>query len=213
MQLIHDEKLLEAILEKEKIHFCNRPRSVRLLQFEKGELLTQPLTPLRQFLIVERGSVQIYGMDESSRKYSIALSKKGTLLGDVEFCKDKLSPFFTEAVGTVLCLAIPFQQNRSQLENDTIFLQFVIEQLANKLTMMAKMELTVQTLEEKVLLYLQDAWPDHEITSVNEALSSLHCSRRQLQRVLKKLCEKGKLEKCGRGHYRKKLKEELLINS
>ncbi len=205
MQLIHDKKMLETILEKEKIHFRDRPQSVRLLQYEKGELLTQPLTPLCQFLIVERGSVQIYGMDESSRKYGIALSKKGTLLGDVEFCKDKISPFFTEATETVLCLAIPFHQNRFQLENDAIFLQFVMAQLANKLTMMAKMELTVQTLEEKVLLYLQDAWPNHEIASVNEALSSLHCSRRQLQRVLKKLCEKGELEKCGRGHYRKRV--------
>lgn len=55
-----------------------------LLRFEKGELLTQPLESLRQFLIVERGSVQIYGIDENNRGYSIAISGSGTLLGDVE---------------------------------------------------------------------------------------------------------------------------------
>lgn len=202
MREIHDEKLLETILKKEKVHFHDKPKFVRLLQFEKGELLTQPLESLRQFLIVERGSVQIYGIDENSRGYSIAISGRGTLLGDVEFCKEEFSPFFTEAAETVLCLAIPFQQNRSQLENDPIFLQFVMGQLADKLNMMSKMELTVQTLEEKVLLYLQDARPDHEITSVNDTMLSLHCSRRQLQRVLKKLCDEKRLEKCGRGHYK-----------
>lgn len=202
MQEIHDEKLLEKILKREKVHFQDRPKSMRLLQFEKGELLTQPLESLRQFLIVERGSVQIYGIDENSRGYSIAISGRGTLLGDVEFCKEEFNPFFTEAAETVLCLAIPFQQNRSQLENDPVFLRFVMGQLADKLNMMSKMELAVQTLEEKVLLYLQDARPAHEISSVNDTMISLHCSRRQLQRVLKKLCDEERLEKCGRGHYK-----------
>ena len=69
--------------------------------------------------------------------------------------------------------------------------------------MMAKIELAVQTLEEKVLLYLNEIWPSHQITSVNAAMVSLHCSRRQLQRVLKKLCDEGVLEKNGRGSYRR----------
>ena len=175
-----------------------------LLRFEKGELLTQPLESLRQFLIVERGSVQIYGIDENNRGYSIAISGSGTLLGDVEFCREEFSLFFTEAVETVICLAIPFQQNRTQLENDHVFLRFDMGQLADKLNMMSKMELTVQTLEEKVLLYLQDARPDHKITSVNDTMLSLHCSRRQLQRVLKKLCDEERLQKCWRGHYKLK---------
>ncbi len=205
MREIHSEELLEAILKREKVRFHDRPKSMRLLQFEKGELLTQPLESLRQFLIVESGNVQIYGIDENSRGYGIAISGRGTLLGDVEFCREKFNPFFTEAAETVLCLAIPFQQNRAQLENDPVFLRFVMGQLADKLNMMSKMELTVQTLEEKVLLYLQDARLDHEITSVNETMLSLHCSRRQLQRVLKKLCDEKYLEKCGRGHYKLKL--------
>ena len=164
--------------------------------------MTQPLMPLRQFLLILSGTVQIFGMDETSRTYSITLSKEGTLLGDVEFCKDEFSPFFTEATETVLCLAIPFDSNRTMLERDHVFLKFVMAQMADKLSMMAKIELAVQTLEEKVLLYLNEIWPSHQITSVNAAMVSLHCSRRQLQRVLKKLCDEGVLEKYGRGSYR-----------
>lgn len=204
MQEIYNDNRKESILKKELTHFQKRPQSIRLLQYEKGELLTQPLMPLRQFLLIVSGTVQIYGMDEKSRIYSITLSREGTLLGDVEFCKDECSPFFTEAIETVVCLAIPFQNNRTILENDPIFLHFVMGQMADKLSMMAKIELAVQTLEEKVLLYLKDIWPNHEITSVNTAMMSLHCSRRQLQRVMKKLCEDGLLEKYGRGRYRLK---------
>ena len=102
MQEIHDEKRIESILRQESKHFQKRPQSVNLLQYEKGELLTQPLMPLRQFLLIVSGTVQIFGMDETSRTYSITLSKEGTLLGDVEFCKDEFSPFFTEATEMVL---------------------------------------------------------------------------------------------------------------
>lgn len=58
------------------------------------------------------------------------------------------------------------------------------------------------TLEEKVLLYVRKMQPEHEIRSVNETMQFLHCSRRQLQRVLKKLCEDELLVKTNRGHYR-----------
>ena len=90
------------------------------------------------------------------------------MLGDVEFCKDEFSPFFTEATETVLCLAIPFDSNRTMLERDHVFLKFVMAQMADKLSMMAKIELAVQTLEEKVLLYLNENLAEPiRITSVN----------------------------------------------
>ena len=59
-----------------------------------------------------------------------------------------------------------------------------------------------QNLEEKLLFFLSRVQPDHEIRSVNQTLQPLHCSRRQLQRVLKKLCEEGRIIKTGRGRYR-----------
>ena len=37
---------------------------------------------------------------------------------------------------------------------------------------------------------------------MESATLQLRCSRRQLQRVLKKLCLQGKIEKVGKGRYR-----------
>lgn len=83
-----------------------------------------------------------------------------------------------------------------------MFLRFVLGQLAGKLSLSAAMTASTQNLEEKLLFFLEKVQADHTISSVNQTLQALHCSRRQLQRVLKKLCEDGLVIKTGRGCYR-----------
>lgn len=54
--------------------------------------------------------------------------------------------------------------------------------------------------EEKLLEYLK--WqPEHTLHHLEPACVQMHCSRRQLQRVLKELCGSGKVVKVGRGEY------------
>ncbi len=200
MKEIRNPEQIEEILSGTKRIFRKQPPVLCLLQFEKGELLNHPLKPLQQFLLVAEGSVAIYDISENGNIRYISHSGKGTLLGDLEFCDVENHHFYTEATETLLCIAIPFVENRTVLENDPIFLRFALCQLAQKLSMSA-MDTTLPTLEEKVLLYLKKVQPDHTIHSVHEAVLSLHCSRRQLQRVLKKLCDTGLLCKVGRGCY------------
>lgn len=109
--------------------------------------------------------------------------------------------YYVEAAEKVICLAIPFQENKSMLENDPIFLRFVLTQLAEKLSLSSQLDAITQTLEEKLLFYLSNVEPNHEISSVSQTLQVLHCSRRQLQRVLKSLCDNNILIKRGRGCY------------
>ena len=40
------------------------------------------------------------------------------------------------------------------------------------------------------------------LKSIEEATNYLHCSRRQLQRILNKLCDEGKMIKEGKGKYK-----------
>ena len=84
------------------------------------------------------------------------------------------------------------------------YLRFVLRQLAGKLSLSAVMTVSAQTLEEKVLIFLRKVQADHTISSVNQALQAFHCSRRQLQRVLKKLCDESLVVRTGRGCYRLK---------
>lgn len=202
MREIVDRDRLEDFFGEQQAHFRQRPPVLKLVEFEKGEILNGPLQPLDRFYIIGRGSVSIYSLTEDGSIRYISKAATGTLLGDMEFSGAGGQSFYIEAAETVLCLALPFRENRSVLEDDPVFLRFALSQLAGKLSLSAVMTAAAQTLEEKVLFFLGSIQPDHAISSVNHALQPLHCSRRQLQRVLRKLCGEGRLIKTGRGCYR-----------
>lgn len=204
MREIVDKGRLEHFFEEQQAHFRQRPPVLRLVEFEKGEILNDPLESLSRFYIIVRGSVSIYSLTEDGSIRYISKAGSGTLMGDMEFSGAGNPSFYIEAAETVLCLAMPFRENRSSLENDPVFLRFVLGQLAGKLSLSTVMTASAQTLEEKVLFFLGKVQTNHEISSVNQSLQALHCSRRQLQRVLKKLCQEGRLVKTGRGCYRLK---------
>lgn len=193
---------IESILDSEIIHFQKTPPVMKLVQFDKGELLNHPLKPMDEFLLIIEGNITIYDISQDGSIRYVSRTGAGTLLGEMEFIGVDSHLLYTEASERVLCLSIPFKENREVLENDPVFLRFVLSQLAKKLSMSSELDTMVQTLEEKVLLYLKRIQPFHEISSVNETMQVLHCSRRQLQRVLKKLCDQGALIKTSRGHYR-----------
>lgn len=201
MREIRDTERLEQLYKKVEHHFQSRPVRLHLEQFEKGEFLTRSFRPLEQLLIVVQGSVSIYDLSDDGSIHYVTKVGAEMLLGDVEFCGVENNLFYAEAAERVVCLAIPLAENRDALENDPHFLRFALQQLAKKLSL-SSMDIARQTLKEKVLLYLEKEAPDQTIHSVNEAVIFLHCSRRQIQRVLKKLCEEGKLQKLGRGCYR-----------
>lgn len=204
MKEIRDERRLENFFKEHRDHFRKRPTVLKLVRFEKGEILNDPFRPLSQFYLIVKGSVSIYNLTVDGSVRYISKAASGTLLGDMEFSGAGNQSFYIEAIETVLCLSMPFRENQSVLENDPVFLRFVLSQLAGKLSFSAAMTASAQTLEEKVLFFLRKVQANHEISSVNHALQMLHCSRRQLQRVLKKLCEEGILIKTGRGRYQLK---------
>lgn len=212
MREIHDEESLECAFRAQQGHFGTRPPLIRLLMFEKGELLTHPLKPLDQFLIVMEGRVTIYSLTHEGNVRYIDRGCSGMLLGDMEFSGAVGEMLYTEAVDQVLCLSVPFQENRQALEKDPVFLRFVLSQLAGKLSMSSQIDTMERTLGEKLLLYLRKIEPTHTIHSVNETTQILHCSRRQLQRVLKTLCDEGVLIKSGRGCYQLRMYPQSCVN-
>ncbi len=201
MQEIRDAARLRAVYQANQKLFQAPPPVMRLLRFEKGEFLSRPFKKLNQFLLVVEGNVRIYDIHENSSFRGVASGGPGTLLGDMEFCSASYRPFYTEAVEPVLCLALPFAENRAALQNDPVFLWHVLTVLSSKMEQSTHLSVAAQTLEERVLLLLQNPQFGSKIEHLNDALLHLHCSRRQLQRVLKKLCDSGQLVKTGRGCY------------
>ena len=119
----------------------------------------------------------------------------------MEFAEGGNPPFFTEAVTDVTCIALPVQPYEKQLHADNRFLHVLLHSYAKKLHFFAFVDAPAETIEERVLLYLKNVCPNHTIQGIEAAVLQLRCSRRQLQRVLQKLCAEQKLKKIGKGRY------------
>lgn len=203
MKKINDRNLIRKLLTQNHLtsHFTTTDLPFLLFSYEKGELITAPFEPLSHLLFVTEGTIQIYSISEDGKKSPIALADTRTLLGDLEFCQKVGEPFFVEAVTNVLCLALPMSACREMLSEDTKFLRYLADSLANKLASSAHLDIRTQTVEKRLLFFMKQVWPNGTLNGIENAAVQLRCSRRQLQRCLRKLCGKGIIIKKQKGEY------------
>lgn len=204
MRRIYDPDALEAYLNQYHILDCFDTEHLPffLAEYERGEMLVQPLKPPHSLIFVVKGTVSLYSIRQNGSVYRISSSDEFTLLGDMEFVNDQLTVFFAEAKTEVLAVCLSVDQNRAKLDADQRFLHYLLSSLSQKLHYAAVNEACFVNLEERLMHYITFSSPGQTITQVGHTAENLHCSKRQLQRVLKKLVEEGKLLKDGKGAYR-----------
>lgn len=204
MKRLNDPKQVAEWLKRGHIteYFCTSDLNFWVYQYEKGELITWPSQELDNILFVVDGTIRIYGLRRNGTISPVNQQNAPIILGDIEFSTRKNPPFFTEAITDVTCVALSMKQNEQQLYSDIRFLHALLNSYAKKLQLFVLVDTPAQTIEERVLLYLKNFCPTHELIGIEAAILQLRCSRRQLQRVLRKLCEEGKVEKVGKGRYR-----------
>ena len=204
MRLVQDETLLQkALLELDMNSKLNIERVKPVLcHFEKGELLSAPHIKQRYILFIWSGNVHVYGIRLDGRKVPVTLSKKGDIIGDVEFGNSKNTNLFSEALKDVLCVGISIREHREVLENDVRFLRYLLGSVSSKVYMTNVSESPIVSVKEKLLHYMEHECEKQTLKGVEDATMRLQCSRRQMQRVLKELCEDGSIEKIGKGSYR-----------
>ena len=204
MKHIYDAQTVARLVEKHGLgrYFDTDKLTFQCLEYQKGEILCSPLNPIGCLLFLIRGSVQIYALHPDGLKQPVALvsSEVEQIFGDIEFGCGKPTPFFVEAVEETVCLALPIQEHEQQLRQDVRFLHHLLLSMSEKFDRYLNEELSAANLEQKVLSYFQTQ-PKRELSNVEQTALQLRCSRRQLQRILKKLCEDGTVEKTDRGHY------------
>lgn len=199
-----DERTIKYWLEESSIlaYFDTKELRFSVSRYEKGEFLRASDTILDELLFVVWGTVQIYGVREDGRVSPVNLLHSPTIIGDLEFIHEGECSFFVRAQTDVVCLSLPIKPYREQLERDIKFLHLLLRSYAEKLQAFSSLDLLASTTEERVLLYMQSSCPEHELCGIDAATLQLRCSRRQLQRALKKLCAGKQIEKIGRGRYR-----------
>ena len=103
----------------------------------------------------------------------------------------------------MLALALPLGPYADKLESDVTFLHYLLQSLTDKLEHSTRTEATGGSLEDRLLHWMDKNCPDGTLTHMGETAALLHCSTRQLQRVLRHLTETGVLRRVGKGIYQR----------
>lgn len=204
MKQIQDDALLQFYMEKYGIAelFETEGLTFRLYEYERGEILNfiRDSSQCLQFFV--KGNAVIYSVRTDGSRYPLCNLDSFTMLGDMELCGEQSSLFLVEALTNVLCVELSLYECRASLLNDRVFLRYLARSVAKKLAMVLQTDAVYATLEERFLHYIKQECPHGTLHGVEAAAVSLHCSRRQLQRILKKLTEEGIIKKCDKGIYR-----------
>ena len=204
MREIHDAVLLEQYLHKYHIRsFFDTPDlPFRLYEYSPGEMLNvvHPVEESIKFIV--SGVFDHYMILEDGSSYLIAHCDGFGFLGDLAFCGRQPKNRYQEVLETVLAVELPLKSLHPILENDNRFLRFLIDTMAQRMTLSLTTRICDDRAEHALLAYMRWRCPNKTITNVSEAAFHTNFSRRQIQRVLKELSQKGILTREGKGRYR-----------
>ena len=164
--------------------------------------MASPEKRLENLLFVVSGKYRVYGLREDGSDTAVDIAGPGTMLGHLNFVDREYHGYYVEALTEVLCAALPIERNRAVLEKDYVFLNYLLRSLATVMQQQTLIGHPGQPVEEKLLMYLRDIQEDHTLESVKAGVHMVQCSRRQLQRILRKLCDDGRLIRLSKGRYR-----------
>ena len=173
-----------------------------MINYEKGELVSSPFRDEFLFQIVEKGSINIYFIRDDGTRYALSKGMTDYFLGDMDIFYPRSSNIYAEAAECLTCISFSIEKNREMLLSNHQFLALVCESLSNKIGMMTTIDAAPASLTERVLSYMKYKCTDGTLKGIEKAAFHLHCSARQLQRILNQSESAGLVKKTGKGTYR-----------
>lgn len=202
MKKIYEQNLINKVKEKYKINnYFSKKYEFIMIEYEQGETIINPLEKTSYIQFVVEGTLLISFIDLEGKQTIVSQSEELCILGDMEFVDDLNPMFFAEAKTKVKTLALSLKEDKESLNQDLQFLHTLLNSIAAKLKQSSTNQFVYQSVEERFLYYMH-YYCKGSLSSIEEATNYLHCSRRQLQRVLKKLCDEGRIIKEGKGKYK-----------
>ena len=210
MERISDRKTLQRMLSQAGIeqYFDTPELRFEGFRYRKGEYLARPEDSDQYLQIIIAGTLRVDSLREDGSLYSLAFSdllQPGVpfLLGDMQFAPATGEPpaFYAQALTDTTCVALPLPIYRERLREDVKFLNLLVAELSCKLRMLSGAAVLSASLEERLLNHLRLSCPDGTLRGLEHTAQRLHCSSRQLQRVLNCLEAQGIVIRCGKGTY------------
>lgn len=203
MKKIYDSEKINQQLEK--CCYGSLLKSLQidlfLIQYQKGEFVTSPLQEEQLFQIIVSGSLNIYFIRDDGTRYSLSNGNTDYILGDMDIFYDRNNNVFAEACEKSICLSFSLNNNKEKLLSNNEFLKLICNSLSHKMGTLTTIDVAPASLTERVLSYMQYKCCDGVLDGLEQSAFRLHCSARQLQRVMNQCLTDGTVKKIGKGTY------------
>lgn len=204
MERIYDKKTVAAHIEKSEYSKILQKTGIDfyLMKYEKGEFISSPFQEESLFQIVEQGAVNIYLIRDDGSCYFLSKGTHEYLLGEMDLFYPKSNHIYAEAVESVTCLSFSIEKHKEALLKNHHFLALVCKSLAAKMATITDVEAIPTTLNERVISYMKYKCFNQTLKGIEQAAFHLHCSSRQLQRIMNQNEANGLVKKHGKGTYK-----------
>ena len=204
MERIFDRKKVTACIAKSKYYSILSTMDVDfyLIKYEKGEFVSSPFRSELLFQIVEQGSINIYIIRDDGTRYALSNGTTDYFLGDMDIFYPRSGDVYAEAAEPLTCIAFSIDKNREMLLSNNGFLALICNSLSTKIGTMTTIEAVPASLTERAMSYMKYKCDYGTLKGVERAAFHLHCSARQLQRVLNQSESAGLVKKIGKGTYK-----------
>lgn len=204
MERIYDKEKIEFCIAKSKYHAVLHSLDIDfcLTEYEKGELVSSPFQKELLFQIVEQGSINIYFIRDDGTRYSLSNGTEDYFLGDMDIFYPKNSNIYAEAAERLTCISFSIEKNRETLLANNKFLELICSSLSAKIGTMTAIDAAPASLTERVMSYMKYKCSDGTLKGIEQAAFHIHCSARQLQRILNQSETAGLVKKLGKGTYK-----------
>ncbi len=168
-----------------------------LIEYESGESVSN----YNYFQVVISGDLSISFIRDDGSAYSLSNEGKDYIIGEMDLFVAGDGNVLAEAISSLLTIAIDTVQYKDKLLHNIAFLQLMAATLANKIRTIANADAAPSSLSERTLNYMKFKCNDHILSGIEKTAFRLHCSPRQLQRILNQFEKDNVVTKIGKGRY------------
>ncbi len=203
MRSIYQPTVIAKFVQQYKIldYFSVLPNSLHIVEYEPGETIFSAFDSGNSFQILIKGNASIVYSRENGSIFSLAQCKAPDIIGEIELFFEQNPHIIVTAQTNCTCISISIEEDRNTLLNDVVFMRTIAGNLAKKLQTLTNLDAKSHTLAERVINYMTYYCKDRTLFGVENSAFHLHCSPRQLQRVLNELVSKNQIKKIGKGKY------------
>lgn len=193
---IHTYQLKNIFNKEIRSHFS-------LYTFERGERICDQGSPAKQLFVLVKGKVKIYTTSIEGKTLILSFKTPIELIGDIEYVHGGSLINTVEAVSTVQLIGIPYTALRKYGGEDPALLQFLLKIITNKFYVKSNsLSFNIMhSVEVRLASYLLSVTGEGNLKEQDRRVNLMDTSNligtsyRHLNRIIKKFCEKGLIER------------------